>query len=316
MSSCDFQSGNGIYRTLSNICYADKLFMLGLGIGVLDNGLGSGYSCGMHLRDSEILGCNRPFIASETDDGQIVGCTIDYNDEGIFLFGQDGFKIFGGYIGTRTAEASTPNVAIGGITPAINIKGGPSSAISEKITLDSVHIVGHRESASDYDCLYVENANGVTVSGGTMTFYTRNAVRYGNNVTNLDVHGVITAPRVGFGGVVFACPGTDDSTNRFHDNTIQPGEQILLPYAKVYRNVGFTTEAKGEAFVPSGSASYVVPHGLSYTPNKSDVMLSCTSQEAAVARPFIQSVSATNFTIGFSTAPTASCGVAWSISRN
>ncbi|HUD31898.1 MAG TPA: hypothetical protein VMR43_02635, partial [Variovorax sp.] len=102
ISRAYFRSGAGVYRTLSNICIIDRSHFLGLDYAILDDGKGSGFSCGLYVSHTEILGCNRSVVVSQCDDGELMGCTIDYNDEGIFLIGQDRFKINGGYIGTRT----------------------------------------------------------------------------------------------------------------------------------------------------------------------------------------------------------------------
>jgi len=155
----------------------------------------------------------------------------------------------------------------------------------------------------------------VTVADGTLSFYTRNAVRYGANVTYLDIHGNHTANRTGLGVNAFECVGADDSTNRIHNNTVNPGQGIVAPFAKVYRNVGYTTEQGGESVASAGVSSLLVNHLCSYTPQKADIKLTPTNSDAANARPYVSAVSATQITIGFAVATTAPSGVAWSVNR-
>ena len=306
-----FRSGKGIYRTLSNICYVSKSFFLGLDHAVFDEGLGSGFSCGLHIADSEVLGCKRSVVVSECDDGVIQNCTIDYNDEGIYLLGQDRFKVFGGYIGTRTAQSTTPNVPVGGIGPGLNIIG-TASANCEGIRCVGVQFTGHDEGNLGYSNVYLEKAVYVTIADCGLDFYTQNAVRYGSDVTYLNVHDCAMANKGGSPATkAIECTSTDSTTNRFTNNVINPGQSVSMPLGYVTGNIGWRTRSFGEVVAGSGVSSVVVNHNLAVAPLKSEVTLTPTNSEAASKNPFVLAVSSTQITIGFSAATTANAGVAW-----
>jgi hypothetical protein len=315
IDKCVFNAGRGIYRTLSNICYISNSFFLGLGFAIHDDGAGSAFSCGINISNCEVLGCNRSIVVSQCDDGEIVGCTIDYNDEGIYLLSQDRFKIFGGYIGTRTAEAATPNVAIGGVTPAINVIG-TSGIPSEKIKIIGAVLTGHHPTDAEYDNIYAEYALKLVVADSDMTFFTRNGIRYGAGVTDLTIHDNNFANRSGTATYSIECTGADDSSNRIHHNNLPTGKGIVAPLANIRSNTRFLTQQQGEAIAGSGVSSVNVTLALAYTPAKSDVALTPTNAAAAAAGPYVSAVTATQLTIGFNTATAASSGVRWRVEKN
>lgn len=315
ISRCYFRAGNGIYRTQSNICYISNCFFLGLGFAINDDGQGSAFSCGINLSNSEILGCNRSLVVSQCDDGDVSGCTIDYNDEGIYLLGQDRFKIFGGYIGTRTAIAATPNVAIGGVTPAINIIG-TVSVPSEKIKIIGSVVTGHHPTDAQYDCIYAEYAAKLTIADTELTFFTRNGLRYGAGVTDLSVHDCNFANRGGTSTYAVECISTDDSSNRIHHNNLPASKGIVAPFANIQSNTRFLTAQQGEAISGSAASSVTAALTLAYTPSKQDVTLTPTNAAAAAAGPYVSAVTATLLTIGFNTATTAAAGVRWRVEKS
>lgn len=318
IDKCIFNSGQGIYRTQSNICYITQSLFLGLGFAIHDDGQASAFSCGLNLSNSEILGCNRSLVVSMCDDGEVVGCTIDYNDEGIYLLGQDRFKIFGGYIGTRTAEAATPNVAIGGVTPAINVLGvaGAPLTPSEKIKVIGAVLTGHHPTDAQYDNIYVENTLKMVVADTDLTFFTRNGIRYGAGVTDMTIHDNNFANRGGTATYSIECTGADDSSNRIHDNNLPTGKGIVAPLANIRSNTRFLTQQQGEAIAGSGVSSLNVVLALGYTPAKQDVSLTPTNSAAVTAGPYVSAVTATQLTIGFATATAASAGVRWQVGKN
>ena len=306
-----FRSGKGIYRTLSNICHVSKSFFLGLEHAVFDEGLGSGFSCGLHIADSEVLGCKRSVVVSECDDGVIQNCTIDYNDEGIYLLGQDRFKVFGGYIGTRTAQSTTPNVPVGGIGPGLNIIG-TASENCQQIRCVGVQFTGHDDGNLGYSNVYIEKSVNVTIADCGLDFYTQNAVRYGSDVTYLNIHDCMIANKGGSPATkAIECTSTDSTSNRFTNNVINPGQSVSLPLGYVTGNIGWRTRNFGEVVAGSGVSSVVVNHGLAVAPLKSEVTITPTNSEAASKNPFVMAVSSTQITIGFSAATTANAGVAW-----
>jgi hypothetical protein len=310
-----FRSGNGVFRTLSNICVIDRSHFLGLDYAILDDGKGSGFSCGLYICHTEILGCNIPLVVSQCDDGELLGCTVDYNDQGIYLLSQDRFKISGGYLGTRTAERATPNAAIGGTTPALALMG--TAAIPcEKIKVLGVCFSGHHTVDGQYDNVYMEYTTGATFADTDFTFWTRNGLRYGPGVNTLNVHDSTFANRGGTGTYAIESSGPDDSTNRIHDNVLPTGKGILAPFANVRRNTRFQTSQQGESVAGAGAGTVAAALTLAFAPNKGDVTLTPTNAAVAIAGPYISAVSATQLVIGFATAPTANAGVRWKVEKN
>lgn len=315
ISKCYFRSGKGLYRTLSNICNIDKSHFLSLDFAIFDNGLGSGFSCGLYMAYSEILGCNRSVVVSQCDDGDLTGCTIDYNDEGIYLIGQDRFKISGGYIGTRTAERATPNVALGAVGAGLVITG-TSSVPSEKIKVLGACLTGHHTVDGEYDNIQIDNARSVTIANSDLTFWTRNGVRYGTNVTNFIVHDNTFANRAGMGTYSMECTGADDSSNYAHHNNLPAGKGILAPFINKASNVREMTAQQGAAIVASGASTVTVTLALGFTPAKEDVSISPTNAAAASALGYVSSVTATSLVINTVNAAAANAGFRWKVEKN
>jgi hypothetical protein len=202
---------------------------------------------------------------------------------------------------------------IGGIGPAIRITSD-AGAITEKVTLVGVILTGHDDTNQGYSCMVVDNCDRLTIAESTLSFYTQNAVRYGANVTYLNIHDCPTANKGGSPATaVFECTSTDSTTNRITANIINPGQTIIAPLARVSKNVGFLTRNGGEVVVPSGNSTFSFNHGLAVTPARSDVNIAPTNAAAASLNPFVSAVNATQITIGFTSATTANSGVAWNV---
>lgn len=315
VEKCYFKSGRGIYRTKSNILHVRNCFFLDLGFAVHSDGQGSPFSCGFNLDHSEILGCNRSLVVDRDDDGAIYECTIDYNDEGIYLLGQDRFKIFGGYIGTRKAQAATPNVALGAIGPGIAIKGS-SGTRSEKIRIIGAILTGHDDDNLGYSNIYVEDADKLTISDSTLSFYTQNGLRYGSGVTYLNAHDNDYAPKSGGGAVnAIECAGADSNTNNFRGGSVSPGQGVVAPSASVSGIKQFLTERKVAAVIGTGTLSTVVTHGLAFTPTGASITVTPTNAKGWEHPPIVTSITATQFTISTAAAPTANAGYVWEARR-
>lgn len=76
-------------------------------------------------------------------------------------------------------------------------------------------------------------------------------------------------------------------------------------------NEGFTTLAKGTATVATGTTAIVVNHGLSLTPAAYDVQVTPTKSLGAASKFWVDTVTATQFTIHTDVNPAANVDFAW-----
>ena len=85
--------------------------------------------------------------------------------------------------------------------------------------------------------------------------------------------------------------------------------------AKIERNVGFVTEAKGTSSITSGNTFVDVTHGLAYTPVLGDIRITFSQQATNdYGRFWIDNITSTQFRLNVSANPGASgLGFGWSI---
>lgn len=209
ISRCYFITGDGIYRSHSNICLIDKSIFKStqtqVGTAIFDNGLGVAYSCGLQIKSSVIIGYEYGVKASETDDIHIEGCTIDYNTYNIQLLGQDTGTITGNYLGSVGAE------------PALKID--VSGAVrSGNLLVSNNKFVGHSTANPGvYDCVSITDADYCQVRGNYIAFYTRYGIYYhGCTVLSISHNDII--PRGGL-GVKAIYTDEDNQSNKVCWNT-------------------------------------------------------------------------------------------------
>ena len=83
----------------------------------------------------------------------------------------------------------------------------------------------------------------------------------------------------------------------------------------IYGCPGYITSSSGAALISIGSNNAIVPHGLSVTPNQTDVIISPTVDINAggVSRYWVSAVSASSFTISVNAATSANLFFAWQV---
>ena len=310
-------SGNGIYfkDTVSpfvNLCTFKGSGYVGRGIYY--PGTGNGTDAGLIIRDCEILGWDKGVEVVGCDWLVIEGSTIDYNNQSIKLGSQDRANISNNYIGSLGATAAlwiTYDAA------------GTAPAYSEKIFVVNNTFTGHYDGGNTYDCILLDGTNSpdnCVIANNSISFYTRYGVNFSLASTKLEITGNTFAQRTGFGvAPVYNTLGATDSGVIINQNLFSNATTIsamnVTAVCRVNENIGLVTEGRGEAVVGSGISTFNVAHGMSYTPTKSDVVLTPSNAESAARNPYINSVDATNINVGFTAATTANAGVAWRVRR-
>jgi len=293
-------SGNGIYfyQTVSpfvNLC----LFRGTTSSGTAVNypGTGTGYDAGLVLRDCEIMGWTNGLVCVGLDWLCIQGCTIDYNTQSIKIAAQDGANISNNYIGSVGANAAlwlTYNA------------GAAAPTYCDKIIVENNTFTGHYTGGNTYDCILIDGAvspDSIQIKNNNITFYTR----YGINVTmlntRLNISGNTFAQRTGFGvAPIFNTLGASDSgfvikDNYFSNATTLAAMNISSAYTFFSDNLGCSVRTKGQVTIGVGAFTTTFSHGLAYTPNNYDVQLTSMNTPAAIAVPYVSTITSTQITI-------------------
>lgn len=208
IDKCYFITGNGIYRSHSNVCVIDKCIFKStqdqIGTAIYENGDAVAYSCGTNVKGCVIMGYDIPLKIVESDDCHIEGNVIDYNNHGIQLLGQDTGSITGNYLGTLGGS--------GDVNPAIELNLN-AAVITQNIVISGNKIVGH-SAQTTYDCIALTSTNQVYIANNNIGFYTRYGINY-NGCTYLNIIGNGIIPK---GSTMAATPygviaTSDDSSN-------------------------------------------------------------------------------------------------------
>jgi hypothetical protein len=259
------------------------------------------------------MGWDQGLILSGCDWLCVEGCTIDFNTINFKMIGQDAANISGNYIGSLN-EA-----------PAIWItSGSPATApeYSTKIIINNNSIVGHYEGGNTYDCILIDgtpSCDEITITNNNIHFYTRYGINFNMNSNRLRIQGNNFGERPTFGvaPIYNSAVGVDGGVtikDNYFSNVCTIAEMNVVN-AMVNENIGCVTEARGEAFVGAGVATYNQAHGLSYTPIPADIQLTATNPQAAARNPYVNAITATNIVIGFTANTTDTAGVAWRVRR-
>ena len=307
VEDCLFQgSGNGIYTSKANFRFIHKCIFKGNltanQTAINDDGQNSTYSTGSYLTDCEIMGYVNGVLIDRCEDSEIKGCTIDYNTNNIRITGQQGFKMFGGYAGSA------------GNNPCLFI-GLSTATLSTNIMVQGVEFTGHYSTDNTFDCIQLDTVASANIINNNITFWTRYGVNLLNTCTYVNVSSNQFSA-LGGHGVNNVYMTTNDSSNRVSYNNFAPSLGITFgTFTNVHSNIGYQTEAAGQAIAGIGVSSYVVAHGLAYTPHLYDVILLPQNNAAALLAPYVSAIDATNLTIGFTGNTVGSTSVVWKISK-
>lgn len=310
-------SGSGIYFKDTVSPFVGTCIFKGqgyVGRGIYYPGTGNGTDAGLIVRDCEIMGWDKGLEVVGCDWLVIEGSTIDYNNQSIKLGSQDRANISNNYIGSL------------GATPALWLTydaAGSAPAYCEKIFIVNNTFTGHYDGGSTYDCILLDGANppdSTVIANNSISFYTRYGINFALNSQRLIISGNTFAQRSGFGvSPVYNSLGATDSGVIINGNYFSNAATILgmnvTTSCRVNENIGCGTENRGESVAGTGVSTFDISHGLSYTPTKSDVVLTPTNSEAAGKNPYVNSVDATNINVGFTSATAGPAGVAWRIRR-
>ena len=301
---CSFEGVNnkGVYRVRSVNHEVVSCYWKNTKYGVNDDGDGTAYSAGVKVIGGTMLGCEYGIRTSMVDYAVISDVMIDYCDNPLVILGVDIASVKGCYITTRTTA------------PAILVDKGSDDRYSREIRIVENAIASNVDNAVS-DTVHINGVATGLIASNSITFWWRYGIKF-SNCQYLKIEGNKINPD-GTSAVAGACAVIEteagNSTNQIYRNEVnKPIETI---YALVANNTGFATERRGEVFVPSGSTTFTIEHGLKYTPSKSHIKLTPTNREAGKSMPFVASVSETEVIIGFSTETTATAGVAWEVKR-
>ncbi len=220
ISDCIFKgSGNGVYTSMANFRWLDNCTFIGNfttgQTAISDNGFTqysglNGWCIGSYISNCQIMGYDIGVYIFECEDAEIRGSTIDYNNTNIKIIGQQGLKMYGGYIGGAQSTAN-PGVYI-----------GPNSAshgdLSNNIMIVGVQFTGHYTGAN-FDNLVLDGATNVTVTNNSFTFWTRYGVSCINTCLLNDISYNQFSPLSGHGTNCVSITSAD-SSNRIANNVM------------------------------------------------------------------------------------------------
>lgn len=251
VDNCYFTTGNGIY-----LSHCPGFHITGgifkstgaqVGTAIFSDGGGSAYSSGPLMSSCIIMGYEYGVKISRSDEFRIEGCTVDYNTYNIQLLGQENGRITNSYLGSV------------GANPAI-LMADDGAAYCQNILVSNNKIVGHLD-AADYDCIQATNCNNISITGNTISFFTRYGIHY-TNCTYLNIINNYFAPRGGYGTNSIKAT-TDSSVNQIAFNTFITVASDTS-YAKKLLNIGETTSGiSGKLALNNGTTADYTLHAKS-----------------------------------------------------
>nr|WP_161940237.1 glycosyl hydrolase family 28-related protein [Cupriavidus necator] len=275
---------------------------------VNDDGDYSPYSAGLVINGGVAIGCATGVYSQGTDLVTITGgVVIDYCDAPVVLRGVDCVEINGGcYLSSRALRG-------GGSNPALDVNLADNGDPTRNLKIGFISTLNHSNGAGA-DCIRLRGVASGFLVHCTISFFRRFGIDFAG-CTRFQVNENTLARGAGSPATMAIIESADgDSSNGVSRNDTG-GLRISTLFARVEGNLGFATEGCGEAMAAADASAMTVKHGLSYTPAKSEIVLTATNREAANARPYIAAVSPTTFTIGFASATTSSASVAWHVKR-
>lgn len=305
---CDFEGTNGIYRVRTVNTNLIACNFKNCTYGVNDDGDNTPYSAGLWVSNCTMIGCTYGVRTNEADSMSLVQNTIDYCDNPIYITGTYPVTIGDNYISTRSAN------------PAIYVNTGIThNTVPQELIVHDNEILSHGAVATA-DCLQINNVTTGFIIHNNISFFWRYGILYGfctdlkieQNYFAKDPASTVGTPNC----VNETGAGVNAATNTVQKNIFSSpsgsGAISVQSATQIWRNRGYLTENSGEAIIGSGVTSYVVAHGLNYTPAVGDCIL---APATAGINPYVSAVDATNLTIGFSAATPSTVGVNWRIQR-
>jgi len=315
-----FNGGSGFYFSQSVSPFITNCIFIGAsyaGNGILYQGTGTGYDAGLVVRDCEIMGFNNGIKVVGTQWFMLEGSTVDYNNNSITLGGQLGANISNNYIGSLGASTALLLTYDGTVTS--------QPSFTSDVCIVNNTFTGHYTGGNTYDCITL---NGSTppqytiIESNIFDYYTR----YGINFTvvgDLLITNNKFAQRTSFGvSAIYNASGSGDSGVRITQNQFANSQTVSamnVTFANVQGNIGCATEVKGQGIigVGSGTVSVTLSPSLNYTPTTADVVLTPINSPAAVAIPYVQSVSATTLVINtVNVVAGSNAGISYQIRRS
>jgi len=293
-------NANGIYFSQSVSPFVNLCLFRGTtssGTAVNYPGTGTGYDAGLVLRDCEIMGWATGVNTVGLDWLCIQGCTIDYNTQSIKIAAQDGANISNNYIGSVGANAAlwlTYNA------------GAAAPTYCDKIIIENNTFTGHYTGGNTYDCILIDGTvspDSIQIKNNNIHFYTRYGINVTMTNTRLNVSGNSFGQRSGFGvAPVYNTLGASDSgfvikDNYFSNATTISAMNISSACTFFSDNIGCSVKTKGQVTIGVGAFTTTFSHGLAYTPNNYDVQLTSMNTPAAIAVPYVSTVTSTQITI-------------------
>ena len=283
-------AGNGIY--LQSVCLPFVVNTTFKGTDYLANAIiydgdGLATSCGIGIRDSEILGFDNGVIIRYADWGNISGSTIDYNNNSIRLESTESVNILGGnYIGSVGDNAA---IWIGQGEGAV---GTPD--YSAHILISSNTILGHKATGTDFTTIRItEGSEDIRIIGNNIHFYNKYGI-WADNTTFLNISNNYFAERTGVSGYsVYRSGSVSDSSWFIVGNSFGRQEYAIngMSFAKIKGNVNFYNEWSGTKITDNAATTWYVPHLLDVTPD------SVTISQSANHPVWVDNVTSTGFTI-------------------
>lgn len=317
----DSSGGSGIYFLQSVSPFVNKCIFKGTAYtarGVYYQGNGDGFCAGLILRDCEIMGYDKGLEVVGTQFLVVTGCTIDYCNNSVKLAAQNGANLSNNYFGSLAANAAL----------WITYDAAPTSPpnYSAQIIIENNTIVGHYSAANTYDCILLDGAtspDATQIRNNNITFYTRYGINFNfSTSTRLAITGNTFAQLSGHGvAPIFNTSGANDGgvvvkDNYFSNATTLTAMNISASCTMLSGNLGCSTETHGQVTIGVGSFTVTFSHGLAYTPNTFDVLLTPVNQPAFVAGPYVSSTSSTQVVVNTNANVAGStAGIGYRISR-
>lgn len=244
----------------------------------------------------------------ESDDNEIIGNVMLGGSNGLMVLASDMNSIIGGTI--KSPSGKGIGIASGGgFYPSYNSVVGVNiyDSGSDGINMDS------NNSIVEGCCIYSPGESGISIRSGHCAVVANiikdssgpGIVTYAASYCNI-IGNVIDRTQWG-SAININGLNTIVTDNIIHSTSTAGGGPFVTTQADtvVRNNIGFKTENSGTAIVASGTTSIVVNHGLDVTPTADDVSVTPTNNLGTATKFWIDTLTATQFTINVDADPGA-----------